>query len=280
VVGLLLTLPGAWGLLPEATTFVLYPALLCPPVAVAVAVLRYRLWDLDRLISRTLAWVLVTGLLILPYLLILPAVTRLAGDAGSLAVAAATLAAAAAFQPLRRRVQDLVDRRFNRRRYDAARSVEGFVARLREQVDLEVLSAAAGGGRADGTAGSGVAVATPAGHPAAAAVAQSLQVNTTVTCQPNTQGPGNIRVGEMVVEDAPAVTPSGPRRTQTVPSRPHRRGVPWICNAAPAGPCPPAWRVGRSPATRPRAVTPGDPPDDPSARRDQPHGRIGDRQGP
>jgi hypothetical protein len=120
VVGLLLTLPGAWGLLPEATTFVLYPALLCPPVAVAVAVLRYRLWDLDRLISRTLAWVLVTGLLILPYLLILPAVTRLAGDAGSLAVAAATLAAAAAFQPLRRRVQDLVDRRFNRRRYDAA----------------------------------------------------------------------------------------------------------------------------------------------------------------
>jgi hypothetical protein len=110
-------------------------------VAVAVAVLRYRLWDLDRLISRTLAWVLVTGLLILPYLLILPAVTRLAGDAGSLAVAAATLAAAAAFQPLRRRVQDLVDRRFNRRRYDAARTVEGFAARLREQVDQEVLSA-------------------------------------------------------------------------------------------------------------------------------------------
>jgi hypothetical protein len=135
VVGLLLTLPGAWGLLPEATTFVLYPALLCPPVAVAVAVLRYRLWDLDRLISRTLAWVLVTGLLILPYLLILPAVTRLAGDADSLA------AAAAAFQPLRRLVQDLVDRRFNRCRYDAARTVEGFAARLREQVDLEVLSA-------------------------------------------------------------------------------------------------------------------------------------------
>ena len=86
--------------------------------------------------------------------------------------------------------------------------------------------------------------------------------------------------GEMVVEDAPAVTPSGHRPHPDLPGRPHRRGVPWICNAAPAGPCPPAWRVGRSPATRPRAVTPGDPPDDPSARGDQPHGRIGDRQGP
>jgi hypothetical protein len=141
VVGLLLTLPGAWGLLPQATTFVLYPALLCPPVSVAVAVLRYRLWDLDRLISRTVTYAVVTALLVLPYLLILPVVTRLAGDAGSLAVAAATLAAAALFQPLRRRVQDLVDRRFNRRRYDAARTVEGFAARLREQIDLDVLSA-------------------------------------------------------------------------------------------------------------------------------------------
>ena len=86
-------------------------------------------------------YALVTGLLVLPYLLILPAVTRLAGGAGSLAVAAATLAAAAVFQPLRRRVQDLVDRRFNRRRYDAARTVEAFAARLREQVDLDALSA-------------------------------------------------------------------------------------------------------------------------------------------
>jgi hypothetical protein len=68
-------------------------------------------------------------------------VTRVAGDAGSLAVAGATLAAAAAFQPLRRRVQDLVDRRFNRRRYDAARTVDAFAVRLREQVDLNVLSA-------------------------------------------------------------------------------------------------------------------------------------------
>jgi hypothetical protein len=116
-------------------------AVLAVPVSVAVAVLRYRLWDLDRLISRTVTYLLVTGLLVLPYLAILPAATRLAAGAGSLAVAAATLAAAAVFQPLRRRVQDLVDRRFNRRRYDAARTVDTFAARLREQIDLDALSA-------------------------------------------------------------------------------------------------------------------------------------------
>jgi hypothetical protein len=114
---------------------------LCIPLAVAVAVLRYRLWDLDRLISRTLTYTLVTALLVVPYLLIVPAAGRLVQGSGSLAVAAATLAAAAAFAPLRRRVQGLVDRRFNRRRYDAARTVEGFAARLRDQVDLDALSA-------------------------------------------------------------------------------------------------------------------------------------------
>jgi hypothetical protein len=132
----LLPLPGGqW--LPSFMTVV---GLLCMPVSVAVAVLRYRLWDLDRLVSRTVTYVLVTGLLVLPYLLILPAATRLAAGSGSLAVAAATLAAAAMFQPLRRRIQDLVDRRFNRRRYDAARTVEAFAAQLREQVDLDALS--------------------------------------------------------------------------------------------------------------------------------------------
>jgi hypothetical protein len=130
-------------LTPQRTVLssVLYASVLCVPAAVAVAVLRYRLWDLDRLISRSLTYTLVTALLVVPYLLIVPAAGRLAAGSGSLAVAAATLAAAALFQPLRRRVQNLVDRRFNRRRYDAARTVEAFAARLREQVDLDALSA-------------------------------------------------------------------------------------------------------------------------------------------
>jgi hypothetical protein len=130
VVGLLVGMTGV---------VVTYFAVLCVPVGVAVAVLRYRLWDLDRLVSRTVTYSLVTALLILPYLLILPAATRLFEGSGSLAVAAVTLAAAALFQPLRRRVQDLVDRRFNRRRYDAARTVEGFAVRLRDQLDLDAL---------------------------------------------------------------------------------------------------------------------------------------------
>jgi hypothetical protein len=135
VVGLGAPIPGtqSWW----ATTVVV----LCVPVAVAVAVLRYRLWDLDRLVSRTVTYAVLTALLVVPYLVIVPAAGRLAQGSGSLAVAAATLAAAAAFAPLRRRVQDLVDRRFNRRRYDAARTVDRFAARLRDQVDLDALNA-------------------------------------------------------------------------------------------------------------------------------------------
>jgi hypothetical protein len=116
--------------------------LVVPPVATGAAILRYRLYDLDRIVSRTLAYGLLTLLLGGGYALVVLGLGQLLGrDSSSLVVAAATLAVAAAFQPARRRVQRLVDRRFNRRRYDAARTVDAFAARLREQVDLDALSA-------------------------------------------------------------------------------------------------------------------------------------------
>jgi hypothetical protein len=111
------------------------------PLAVGAAILRYRLYDLDRIISRTLAWALLTVLLGLGYAAVVLGLGRLLPDSSSLAVAAATLAVAAAFQPARRRIQRAVDRRFNRRRYDAARTIEAFSARLRDQVDLDTPSA-------------------------------------------------------------------------------------------------------------------------------------------
>ena len=141
VAGLLVSTLIALGVVPRIADVIVNAALVCLPAAVSVAVLRYRLWDLDRLISRTVTYALVTGLLVLPYLLVVPAAGRLAAGSGSLGVAAATLVAVAAFAPLRRRVQDLVDRRFNRRRYDAARTVDRFAVRLRDQVDLDALHA-------------------------------------------------------------------------------------------------------------------------------------------
>jgi hypothetical protein len=111
------------------------------PLATGAAILRYRLYDIDRILSRTLAYALLTVLLGLGYAAVVLGLGRLLGRDSSLVVAAATLAAAAAFQPLRRRVQSLVDRRFNRRHVDTTRTVEAFNARLREQVDLDTLSA-------------------------------------------------------------------------------------------------------------------------------------------
>ncbi|HEY6709849.1 MAG TPA: hypothetical protein VJB61_19925, partial [Actinomycetota bacterium] len=139
VAAMLIALPGGLGLGPEAGSLLVFPALLCPPVAIGVAVLRYRLYDLDRVISRTLTYGLLTVLLGLGYAGLVLGLGRLLPEGSSLAVAAATRAAAALFQPLRRRVQELVDRRFNRRRYDAVRTVDGFAARLRDQVDLDAL---------------------------------------------------------------------------------------------------------------------------------------------
>jgi hypothetical protein len=114
-------------------------------VAIAVAVLRYRLYEIDRLINRTLVYGLLTALLAGVYagavLVGGQVFGGVGGDPPSWAIAGATLAVAALFQPARRRIQAAVDRRFNRRRYDAARTVEAFSARLRDEVDLDTLSA-------------------------------------------------------------------------------------------------------------------------------------------
>ena len=109
------------------------------PLAAGAAILRYRLYDLDRIISRTVAYGLLTVLLGLGYAAVVLGLGRLLPERSTLAVAAATLAVAAVFQPARRRVQAAVDRRFNRRRHDAGRIIEAFGARLRDQVDLDAL---------------------------------------------------------------------------------------------------------------------------------------------
>jgi hypothetical protein len=111
------------------------------PLATGAAILRYRLYDIDRIISRTLAYGLLTVLLGGGYAALVLGLGQLLGRDSSLVVAGATLAVAAVFQPARRRVQQVVDRRFNRRRYDAARTIAAFSARLRDEVDLDTLTA-------------------------------------------------------------------------------------------------------------------------------------------
>src|SRR6266540_384752 len=102
-------------------------------LAVGAAILRYRLYDLDRIISRTLAYGLLTLLLSGAYAGVALGLGQLLGRTSSLAVAVATLTVAAVFQPARRRIQRAVDRRFNRRRHDAAQTIQAFSARLRQQ---------------------------------------------------------------------------------------------------------------------------------------------------
>jgi hypothetical protein len=133
-------------LLPRPLFLVVsYTSALLFPVAVGIAVVRYRLYDIDRLINRTLVYGLLTALLAGLYAIVVLVLGQvfggIRGEPPSWVVACATLAVAALFQPARRRIQQVVDRRFNRRKYNTAQTIEAFRARLRDQVDLDTLSA-------------------------------------------------------------------------------------------------------------------------------------------
>jgi hypothetical protein len=113
------------------------------PISVGIAILRYRLYEIDRIINRTLVYGLLTAVLGLGYAagsLVSILVVGVGSGPPSWLIAAATLAAAAVFRPARRRIQAVVDRRFNRRRYNAAKTIQAFSGRLRDQLDLDTLS--------------------------------------------------------------------------------------------------------------------------------------------
>jgi hypothetical protein len=133
----------AAGALPHSVRGAVSDVLVCGvaalPVGMGVAILKYRLYEIDRIVSRTLAYTTVTGLLVGVYAGLVLLATRVLSVSSPVAVAASTLAAAALFTPVRRRVQQAVDRRFNRVRYDGERTVEAFAARLKDAVDLETV---------------------------------------------------------------------------------------------------------------------------------------------
>jgi hypothetical protein len=135
-----------FGVVPEGliNTAVFAVGFTLLPVSVGIAVLRYRLFEIDRIVSRTVSYGLLSALLIGLYLLVVallgPLLEPLTGSS-SLAVAGSTLAVAALFNPARRRLQAVVDRRFDRARYDAAQAVDAFAARLRTQVDVDEITA-------------------------------------------------------------------------------------------------------------------------------------------
>jgi peptidoglycan/LPS O-acetylase OafA/YrhL len=133
---------GIWALATNSAIWEVAILGLCAlPASMGVAILRYRLYDIDRIISRTLAYALVTGLLIGVYAGLVLLATQVLRFSSPVAVAASTLAAAALFNPVRRRVQRAVDRRFNRARYDADAAAAAFAGRLQGAVDLDAVRA-------------------------------------------------------------------------------------------------------------------------------------------
>jgi hypothetical protein len=127
----------------KAADFIIILSILFIPISIGIAILRYRLYDIDRIISRTVSYAIVTGLLVGGYIglvVVFDQALRPVTGRSDAAVAVSTLIVAALFVPLRRRVQSAVDRRFNRHRYDAARTIEHFTARLRDQVDVGTLT--------------------------------------------------------------------------------------------------------------------------------------------
>jgi hypothetical protein len=142
----LLLLTPVEGWLPEIFSNVLFGVVLIGmPTAIGIAVLRYRLYDIDLVINRTLVYGSLTVTLVLVYLggvvSLQYAFRTLTGQGSQIAIVASTLAIAALFNPLRRRVQAFVDRRFYRRKYDAAKTLEAFSAKLRDETDLDALNA-------------------------------------------------------------------------------------------------------------------------------------------
>jgi hypothetical protein len=132
-------LAGSHGITGLAGSVAGAAGLLAFPVCMGVAIFRYRLYDIDRIISRTLAYAIVTGLLVGVYAGLVLLTTEVFGVHSSVAVAASTLAAAALFNPVRRRVQKVVDRRFNRARYDADQIAAAFATRLKDATDLDAV---------------------------------------------------------------------------------------------------------------------------------------------
>jgi len=127
------------GRVAAAVSYIAILGLGALPIGIAIGILKYRLYDIDRLISRTLSYAIVTGLVVGVYVGVVTIVTRVLGFSSPVAVASSTLAAVALFNPLRVRIQRVVDRRFNRARYDAEATVADFTARLRDAVDLETV---------------------------------------------------------------------------------------------------------------------------------------------